>query len=278
MLTIITPCFNSEAFIARCVESVAAQIGTLPVEHLIMDGASRDRTLEILAGYRTRFSHLRVVSEPDRGQSDAMNKGIALATHRTITFLNVDDYFEPETIARVVGLLADAPDLHFFVGNCNLRSLDGTVLTVNRPHTLTFERLMLASPLFPFPSNPSAYFYDRQIHALCGPYEVALRYTMDLEFILRMSRVAKVRYVDETWGNFVLHDGCKTASISSRGGEEMAAFLRRFRGTFTMGEWLRHHLWRVITGPHRRLLTLLQLNRRVWGRVRRMFITATPQR
>lgn len=269
MLTIITPCFNSERFIAHCVESLAEQIGDLPVEHLVVDGASRDRTLEILAGYRERFPHLRVVSEPDKGQSDAMNKGIALAKHPTISFLNVDDFYEPGTIRAVLPLLKDAPELHFFVGNCNLRSLDGTVLTINRPHRVAFERLMLQSPLFPFPSNPSAYFYARRLHEVVGPYEVALRYTMDLEFILRMSRVAVVRHVDAVWGNFVLHPDCKTASTGGTGQQEMRTFMARFRGELSLGQRLRLAAWRLITEPHRWWLAVATLARRAVGRLRR---------
>lgn len=269
MLTIITPCFNSERFIATCVETLATQIGSLPVEHLVMDGASRDRTLTILADLQTRFPHLRVVSEPDKGQSDAMNKGIALARHRTISFLNVDDFMEPGTVAAVIDLLKDAPDLHFLVGNCNLRSLDGKILAVNRPHRVAFERLMLESPLFPFPSNPSAYFYDRRLHDIVGLYDVALRYTMDLEFILRMSRVAKVHYVDAVWGNFVLHDDCKTASNGNNGQSEMADFMRRFRSQLTLGQKTRLMLWRLVTEPHRGFLLLSTLTRRILGRLKR---------
>jgi glycosyltransferase involved in cell wall biosynthesis len=272
MLTIITPCFNSEKFIARCIESIAQQIGTMEVEHLIVDGASRDRTLAIIDEYKGRFPHLRVVSEPDRGQSDAMNKGIALAKHRSITFLNVDDFFEPNTIAQVINQLRNAPDLHFLVGNCNLRSLNGAILAVNKPHTLAFERLMLESPLFPFPSNPSAYFYDRRLHEIVGPYDITLRYTMDLEFILRMSRVAKICYTNETWGNFVLHDECKTASNGDQGRREMITFIQRFRREFTIGQWIRHYVWRLITGPHRVIKQMTTLIRRAFGRLQRIFL------
>jgi glycosyltransferase involved in cell wall biosynthesis len=274
MLTVITPCFNSERFIARCVETLAGEIGDLPVEHLVIDGASKDRTLEILAGYRERYPHLRVVSEPDRGQSDAMNKGIALARHRTISFLNVDDFYEPGTLAAVLPLLREAPDLYFLVGNCHLRSLDGQVLAVNRPWCVRFERLMLQSSLFPFPSNPSAYFYDRRLHEVVGPYEVGLRYTMDLEFILRASRVAAVRHVDAVWGNFVLHADCKTASATSSGAAEMARFMQRFRATLTTAERLRLLAWRVITEPYRWVGQLIELAKRVRGRVRRTFSPA----
>lgn len=273
MLTIITPCFNSEKFIAHCIESVAQQIGMLEVEHLIVDGASRDRTLAIIDEHKARLPHLRVISEPDHGQSDAMNKGIALAKHRSVTFLNVDDFFEPDIIAQVVNQLAHVPDLHFLVGNCNLRSLDGKILAVNKPHTLTFERLMLESPLFPFPSNPSAYFYDRRLHELVGPYDITLRYTMDLEFILRMSRVAKICYTNETWGNFVLHDECKTASNGGLGRREMNTFIQHFRSEFTIGQWIRHYLWRLITGPHRVIQKFTTLFRRILGRLQRSFFT-----
>jgi hypothetical protein len=147
---------------------------------------------------------------------------------------------------------------------------DGKILAVNRPHQVAFERLMLESPLFPFPSNPSAYFYDRRLHDLVGPYDVSLRYTMDLEFILRMSRVAKVRYVDAVWGNFVLHEDCKTASNGNSGQVEMATFMQRFRAELSAGQRLRLRLWRLVTEPHRGFLLLSTLARRIVGRLRRI--------
>jgi hypothetical protein len=95
---------------------------------------------------------------------------------------------------------------------------------------------------------------------------------MDLEFILRMSRVAKICYTNETWGNFVLHPECKTASNGDQGRREMLIFIQRFRREFTTGQWLRHYVWRLITGPHRVMKQLTTLIRRALGRVQRIFL------
>lgn len=89
-ITVITVSRNSGATIADTVKSVRAQ-GYPNYEHLIVDGASTDETLNILNGLR--HENLRVISEPDRGLYDAMNKGIGLATGELIGFLNADDFF-----------------------------------------------------------------------------------------------------------------------------------------------------------------------------------------
>src|SRR3954451_18802557 len=78
ILSIITPVFNGERFIAECIESVVGQ-NCIGVEHIVVDGRSTDRTVEIVRERAHVHSHLRWISEPDRGQSDALNKGIAMA-------------------------------------------------------------------------------------------------------------------------------------------------------------------------------------------------------
>jgi glycosyltransferase involved in cell wall biosynthesis len=92
MISVITPCLNSVAFIERCVENVAAQ-GCAEVEHIVMDGGSTDGTVEMLRTLAARHSHLRWVSEKDAGQSAAMNKGVAMAGGALVGFLNADDYY-----------------------------------------------------------------------------------------------------------------------------------------------------------------------------------------
>ena len=98
-ISVITVCFNSEATIADTLDSVAQQ--THPdVEHIIVDGASRDRTLAIVHAHPTVPAY--ILSEPDRGIYDAMNKGLALATGEWIGFLNADDTLaSPQALARI---------------------------------------------------------------------------------------------------------------------------------------------------------------------------------
>jgi glycosyltransferase involved in cell wall biosynthesis len=213
MITIITPCYNAEKFIANCILNVAKYYID-GMEHLIIDGASTDGTLSIVSELAQQYKHISVYSKADTGQSQAMNRGINRAKHRTISFLNADDEYCSGTFALIHNLIQNISDSYFIVGNCQLRTLSGDNLTVNKPSNIRFDRLLLLSRRFPYPSNPSAYFYDKHIHDTVGFYAEDLHYTMDLEFVLRLSRFAKIFYVDQILGIFVLHQDGKTHQSS----------------------------------------------------------------
>lgn len=104
-VSIITVSYNSEKSIGHTIESVLAQ-DYRDIEYWIIDGASKDRTVEVAESYRTALEAkgiaLHVISEPDGGIYDAMNKGISLATGDIIGILNSDDWYEPHTIRTVV--------------------------------------------------------------------------------------------------------------------------------------------------------------------------------
>jgi glycosyltransferase involved in cell wall biosynthesis len=209
MLTIITPCFNAEDFIEACILNVVQQ-GFPKIEHLIMDGGSQDRTVQIATALAMEYKHLRVYSESDRGQSHAMNKGIRLAKYQTISFLNADDKYAPGTLKYMAEIIHELPRLYFIVGNCQLCTPDGVDCGLNKPAKVNYNNLLLFSRRFPYPANPSAYFYDKELHSRVGYYAEDLHYTMDLEFILRMSKVATIQYINKTLGYFVLHGSSKT--------------------------------------------------------------------
>ncbi len=101
-ISIITPSFNRADMIAQAVESVLKQ-GDLPLEHIIIDGGSTDGTLDLLE----QFPHLRVVSEPDDGMYDALNKGLKLAHGEIIGFLNTDDLYTPSVFMEVLPLFTN---------------------------------------------------------------------------------------------------------------------------------------------------------------------------
>jgi glycosyltransferase involved in cell wall biosynthesis len=228
MLSIITPCFNAARFLPACLEHVARE--RLPdMEHVVVDGGSTDGSDEILRDAAARLSHLRFVSARDRGQSDAMNRGLALARHDFVTFLNVDDYFEPGALRRVAAHPAAARADAFIVGACNLRGPKGERYGTVPARRLDPDVLMLDWHRAPFPANPSAYFYDRRLHRRIGPYDEALRYTMDLDFLLRALRVADVHPVPDVLGNFVLHPDCKTVHDRAPGHDERIRVFERHR-------------------------------------------------
>jgi glycosyltransferase involved in cell wall biosynthesis len=209
MISIVTPVYNGERFIESCIEVVIAQ--EYPdIEHVIVDGGSTDRTAEIIQRYAEKHGHIRRISEKDRGQADAMNKGISMAAGEILGILNVDDYYEPNLLTRVARYFETLPEPSLLVGNCNVWDEQGNIIVVNKPAKLKLEDLLLGFFAHPHPVNPSAYFYHTSLHAKVGSYKVEEHYALDLDFLLRAVQVAHVKYVDEVWGNQRLIEGTKT--------------------------------------------------------------------
>ncbi len=206
-LSIITPVYNSIQFIEACILNVISQKCNC-LEHIIMDAGSTDGTLEIIEKYAKEYSHIRWFSEKDKGQSDAMNKGIALAQAEVISFLNVDDGYNPYTLNRIVFLFDNNSNLEFITGNCKLVDLDGNLIYLNRPQRVKYYHLF--SYLEPFPINPAAYFYKKSVHDKTGLYTVENHSTMDYEFILKAVTKSNIIYFNEDWGYAVYHENSKT--------------------------------------------------------------------
>lgn len=205
--SIITPIFNGLPYVEHCVANVLAQ-GAVVFEHIIVDGGSTDGTVDRITELQSTTPNLIYVAGPDRGQSDALNKGVARATGDIIGVLNADDRYEPGAVAEAVRWLESIPAPALVVGDCKLTDAQGSKW--NRPKDLRFEALMLGYDYAQWPNNPAAYFYHRSVHDIVGMYDVADHYTMDLDFVFRCARDVHTRYVARHWGNFILHPGCKT--------------------------------------------------------------------
>lgn len=213
-LSIITPVFNSINFIEKCIANVIDQNCGVDVEHLIIDAGSTDGTLEVIKEYANKYTHIRFISEADNGQSDAMNKGIRLAKGEIISFLNADDAYNPFVLKRVLKLFKN-PSFSFLVGNCRLIDQNGETLYLNRPQRLMAYHFFTGK--LPFPINPCAYFYKKEIHDHpdIGYYNVENHYNMDYEFLLKTSLHYTMTYVNEDWGVMLEHPNAKTSSDKS---------------------------------------------------------------
>jgi glycosyltransferase involved in cell wall biosynthesis len=219
-LSVITPVLNNKRYIQRCLDSVIQQ-NCASAEHLIIDGGSTDGTMDIVQGYAQEYAHIRWISEKDQGQSDALNKGIALAQGSILGNLNVDDCYEPGTLSRVLDLFEHLPEPGLLVGNCNVWNEYGHLVEVNRPCLIKYNDLLLGYTVNPIPINPSAYFYHKSIHALIGGYDVTEDYILDWDFLLRTVQVSHVHYFDEIWGNYYLIQGTKTFSDIENGNNRL---------------------------------------------------------
>lgn len=208
-ISIVTPVYNGIRFIEFCINNVIAQ--ECPVlEHIIVDGGSTDGTVEVIRRYAEKFPHIRWVSGKDKGQSDAMNKGIMMAAGDILSFLNVDDYYEPGTLNFVVNEFKKLPQPTLLVGNCNVWDNGGSLLSISKPYKISLANMLLGKYQEAFPMNPSAYFYHKSLHEYIGYFEVDEHYGMDLHFIFKSLKLKPALYVNKTLGNYRFLEGTKT--------------------------------------------------------------------
>jgi GT2 family glycosyltransferase len=180
LISIITPCFNSIAFIAEAMQSVLAQDAN--VEHLVIDGGSTDGTQEILRA----FPGLKVTSEPDEGMYDAINKGLAQAQGEWIGLLNSDDLYPPDTFRRVrealqgkTGSLAVAGAFSVFVDEAGIRRSVRTLPAMDLEH---FPARVVRGSI-----ALNAWFFHRQVFERLGNFDTRYRYASDREFLIRLA-------------------------------------------------------------------------------------------
>jgi glycosyltransferase involved in cell wall biosynthesis len=262
LLSVITPVFNGEKHIRECIEGVINQ--RCPhAEHVIVDGQSTDRTVAIIRDYATQYDHIRWISEKDKGQSDALNKGVAMANANILGLLNVDDFYEPDVLNRVLEIFATLPKPSLLVGNCNVWDHNGKLLYINRPSRLKITDLLVGFSVNPHPVNPSAYFYEKSLHNAIGPFregEVA----QDIPFIFSAVQVAHVTYVDETWGNWRKLEGTQTVREQKNGSAVLRKqkIMAEYYGRLSLGGKIRvfsKKLYYRLKGRVRKLLTRLRM-------------------
>jgi glycosyltransferase involved in cell wall biosynthesis len=240
VLSVVTPLLNGAAFIELCVRNVSEQ-NCEQAEHIVVDGGSTDGTLEILDRLVQEVPRLRLLARPGMCQSAAMNEGIQVGTGTIVGILNADDYYAPGTLNRVVEIFASFAEPTLLVGNCDLLR-EGQEPFVNRPANLNLESVLLGPRHFPFPFNPVAYFYDKEVHEIVGFYDEEDDFTMDVDFLFRALASVRSEYRDELWGHVRVHEQAKTVVSKASG---------RHRGR--MREVLKKHRHRL---PIARQITL----------------------
>ena len=188
--SVITPSWNQGRFLTACIESVWAQ-GDPDFEHLVFDNRSTDETSQVAA----RYPHVRFVSENDRGQSHAVNKGLASARGEIICWLNADDAYPLGLFPRLREIFADASRTVVF-GDVEQVSYDGS--PSQRVEAALDDRLDLVRWWTSCARlHQPAVFFRRSVAAGLGPLREDLHYAMDYEYWWRMSEKYTFRRVPE---------------------------------------------------------------------------------
>ena len=178
-ISVITAVYNRVATVGEALDSVRAQ--TWPdVQHVVIDGASTDGTRELLEARRDDVSVL--VSEPDKGIYDALNKGIALATGDVVGLMHSDDlYADEHVLADVAAALAD-PQVDAVYGDLDYVAQGDTNRVIRRWRSGEYSPALLARGWMP--PHPTLYL-RRQVIERWGPFDTSLRIAADYDAILR---------------------------------------------------------------------------------------------
>ncbi len=209
-ISIITPTFNQGTYIERTIQSILSQKGDFELEYIVIDGGSTDNTLDILRKYESLLSWK---SEPDDGQSDAIDKGFKMATGDILAWLNSDDTYFPQALNQVVREYMKTPFTWCF-GNCKTvdefdkekrHLLTGYKIWQSRRYS--YQRL-LRRDFIPQP----AVFFSKEAFKEIGELNRSLEYSMDYDYWLRLGQKCPPVYIDNYLANFRWHKTSKNGS------------------------------------------------------------------
>ena len=257
LVSIITPSFNQAQFLEETILSVLDQ--DYPrIEYILIDGNSTDGSPDLIQGYAGRLA--RWISEPDRGQTDAINKGFAWANGEILAWLNSDDTYLPGAVGEAVHYLVTHPEAGMVYGDANLVDEDGQVIGRFPAKQTDYRRLRRGYVHIP----QQASFFRASLWKRVGPLDPTFFFAMDYDLWVRLARLAPLHYTPRLWANFRLHGGGKSVVADDRCWPEMLRVHQREGGSRLS--------WLYFKARIRPLLyAWLPLNTRLWLRQRLSF-------
>jgi glycosyltransferase involved in cell wall biosynthesis len=214
-ISIVTPSYNQAQFLPEALECVKGQ--KYPhLEHIVVDGASTDNSVAILQEYSQKpgWEHLKWVSEPDKGQSDALNKGFRMATGDLVGWLNSDDYYRPGCFKSVVDAHQRHPEADVLYGDYTWIDEHGKCIQIRRE--IEFSRFVLGYHRVLYIPTTST-FFSRKVFTDGNWIDIRYHYAMDYEFFLRLASAGyRFRHIPEILADFRWHSQSKSGSQSVR--------------------------------------------------------------
>jgi len=225
LVSVITPSYNQGHFIRETIQSVLTQ--DYPnLEHIVVDGGSTDGTLPILREFAQSDPRFRFVSEPDRGQSHAINKGLALAQGEIIGWLNSDDTYQPGAIRKAVDAFRRQPGCAVVHGKCLMIDEKSKAISALHVTPVNFRKLFEGC----FVCQPAA-FIRKSVFQQMGGVDESLNFCMDYDLWIRISKQHSFCYLDEFLANARRHPGSKSvAQWSSVGIPEVLKTVEKHYG------------------------------------------------
>jgi glycosyltransferase involved in cell wall biosynthesis len=239
-ITVVTPSFNQGRFIEETIKSIISQEGNFFLEYIIMDGGSTDDTVEVIKKYerllrekkypvRCKGVEFSWVSEKDKGQAHAVNKGFKLATGEVLGWVNSDDTYMPGAIAKALEYFEKNKDAMMVYGEGYY--IDEHGKTIERYKTEPFNYQRLAEHCFI--CQPSA-FLRRRVLDEVGYLDEGLHFCMDLDLWIRIGKNRQIGYLNEYLATSRLHSDAKTVAKTKDAYIELIKTIKKYYGHVTV--------------------------------------------
>ncbi len=210
LISTITPILNGEKYLEGCIMSVLNQ-DYEQVEHIFVDGMSKDKTLAILRKFHAKYPHrIRFVSGKINAE-DAWVEGLKLAKGDIFGWLGVDDVYEPGAISAVVDFFKSNPKVSVVFGGCNIVDQNGDLMRKATTKDFTTQELLAGVGYIALPSL----FFKREVFEKIGLPDTSI-HACDFDYIIRMSKAYKMHRIDKVLANFRKH--AKSTSGSPKAG------------------------------------------------------------
>lgn len=253
LVSIVTPSYNQARYLEETMRSVLEQ--DYPhIEYIVVDGGSTDGSRGTIEKYAERLAWW--VSEKDRGQTDAINKGFARASGEVLAWLNSDDTYQPGAIREAVEFLRQNPQVGLVYGDANYIDEHGRVIGRFPAAQTDYRRLRQGYVHIPQQSA----FFRADLWRKVGPLDDSFYFAMDYDLWVRLAREAPIVYLPRVWANFRLHSDAKTIAADDRCWPEMLRVHYRDGGSpfsmIVLKYWIRKVAAPYIKWRRRRMFRL----------------------
>jgi glycosyltransferase involved in cell wall biosynthesis len=221
LVSIVTPSYNKGKFIEETILSIKNQTYHR-IEHIIIDGGSTNDTIDIIKEYEGTYN-MQWVSEPDEGQSDAINKGWRMAKGEIIAYLNSDDTYVPRAVETAVNYLTEHPDVNMVYGKCNIINEHSKV--IRQFQATEFDLVDMVCGLCGVPQP--AVFLRRKVLEGTGYLDIHLHMAMDADLWIRIGLKFKIKYIPQLLANFRMYPGTKSVDEAYKFGHDHLHILNK---------------------------------------------------
>lgn len=201
-ISILTPSYNQGQFIEKNIQSVLSQ-NYPDFEHIIIDGGSTDNTLELLK----KYPHLKWSSEPDEGQADALNKGLAKATGGIIGWINSDDYYEKNIFHDVVSHFENSPFPQWIIGDITFHYTGANIFQPIKSQEITYDNLLKNPDIV----KQQGVFFRKAILYEIGGWNKNLFMVMDFDLWVKIAQKYTPKMISRNYAYFLWHADQKSS-------------------------------------------------------------------